>query len=219
MSKRPREVIPSGGRPRELLLCCPICESQIPSSRINSHIDKCSPDSPKTIISTINAPENGLSLISCKKTLILIRHAEPDYSSSRFDPSLTRNGILQALALKQKLQDVRADIVLLSPLRRAIETCLHSNDKIISIPVKIMPEIAEKLATTSDLGSDVSVLKSLFPQLNFDGISSKWWNERVNSPLNDRRDGKLKVAETTGKFAPKTSSYDINSHIRTAVFT
>lgn len=70
--------------------------------------------------------------------LILIRHGETDGNSQKrylgvTDISLNKNGIEEASKLKEKLNKEKIDIVLSSPLKRAVETANFLSDNIVLV--------------------------------------------------------------------------------------
>ena len=149
------------------------------------------------------------------KTVFFIRHAESAYNAFKmspvnwltlraladpmiFDPPLSPVGLQQLIALgqlsaRQRLTS-RAQLLICSPLRRAIDTALAllgdefnpalkalntspatSPPPPYPLPVLISPLITEVLDTSADIGSDPSTLSSLYPALQFGHLSPAWW--------------------------------------------
>ena len=131
-----------------------------------------------------------------------------------FDARLTCKGKSQALTLRNEVDswDLPNDVVwVTSPLTRAIETLLHvhphvevkgdgaegnngsSISSICRTPsgqlenVIVLPEVAEKLHTSGDVGRNPSDLMEEFPMLagSLSGLEDEWWynkEERPNCP-------------------------------------
>ena len=109
-----------------------------------------------------------------------------------FDPPLSPLGLQQLLALgrlsaQQRLTS-RAQLLICSPLRRAIDTALavlgdaynpalpaSPSPPPYPLPVLISPLITEVLDTSADIGSDPSTLASMYPALSFSHLPPAWW--------------------------------------------
>ena len=124
------------------------------------------------------------------KTAIVIRHAESEFNyeldgdnDKRFDEKMkklvdcgiTEKGIQKC---KEMTGTVTADIVVISPLRRAIETAMLIFPGIVTgdVPHVIQPLAAEHLLDTCDIGSDREQLKNRFPWINTSLLTTdRWW--------------------------------------------
>jgi len=61
--------------------------------------------------------------------ILLLRHGESEANASKYDvkdPNLTRLGTMQARSWHNCIADFGADVVLVSPLRRAVQTACHA---------------------------------------------------------------------------------------------
>ncbi|SPQ24487.1 188b4486-813a-466d-bffc-5477357e3cfa [Thermothielavioides terrestris] len=112
-------------------------------------------------------------------TLILIRHAQAlhnvdkAYHSLR-DPVLTDLGRLQAVELREHLKaalppDRRIELIVISPMRRAIETCLIALDWVINEGVPVVPDARwqELHPNPCDTGTPREQLAADYPQIDF----------------------------------------------------
>jgi broad specificity phosphatase PhoE len=121
---------------------------------------------------------------SSSKTLFLIRHgqsiANRDYDESIAyrDAGLTEQGIAQAKALHKELQELELDLVVVSPLTRALQTCQYALPPSYSGPILVLPEIAEICSSYYSCGQKRSVIQPKFPS-SFDwsnvSMDEIWW--------------------------------------------
>ena len=120
------------------------------------------------------------------KTLFLIRHgqsiANRDYDESvRYrDAGLTDQGIAQARALQKQLEDLQLDLVVVSPLTRALQTCQNALPPSYTGPILVLPEIAEICSSHYSCGQKRSVVQPKFPStFDWSKIPSDeiWWWE------------------------------------------
>lgn len=143
------------------------------------------------------------------KIVYLIRHGESEFNAAccakgsswedplLFDARLTLKGRKQALLLRQEVKkwDLPSDALwVTSPLTRAIETLLHVHPDIepsdLSCQsdalrnVLILPEVAENLHTSGDIGRKPSDLVKEFPMLGtqLKNLSDVWWFTKTDRP-------------------------------------
>jgi len=123
-------------------------------------------------------------------TIYLIRHAESAHNVTKDfslrDPGLTAQGFVQASSLATTFSALASTAVILtSPLRRTIETTLagfggifnNTDNKKKAVELILDPDLQERSDLPCDTGSDPSTLKSLFPDLDFNGsvLADGWW--------------------------------------------
>jgi broad specificity phosphatase PhoE len=116
--------------------------------------------------------------------ILLIRHGQSTFNAhyeetgedpGHFDARLTALGREQAKATRALLADERVDLVITSPLTRAIETGLHIfGDR--DIPFHITCRHRERLESSCDVGRSPEALKTEFPALEFDHLDAIWWH-------------------------------------------
>jgi len=121
---------------------------------------------------------------STSKTLFLIRHgqsiANRDYDESivNQDAGLTQQGIAQARALQKELEELQLDLIVVSPLTRALQTCQNALPPSYTGPVLVLPEIAEICSSYYSCGQKRSVVQPKFPSI-FDWshvpVDEIWW--------------------------------------------
>ncbi|KAB2571557.1 Histidine phosphatase superfamily clade-1 [Lasiodiplodia theobromae] len=120
-------------------------------------------------------------------TLILIRHAEAlhnvdkDYSIP--DPVLSQLGLQQCTELRDHLRQgkerpqvselaERAELIVVSPMRRTLQTALLGLDWLVEKGVPLRPDAGwqENSDKPCDTGSPVSVLQKEFPSVDFQTV-------------------------------------------------
>lgn len=127
-------------------------------------------------------------------TLILIRHAEAlhnvdkDYSIP--DPVLSQLGLQQCVQLRDHLRQNlpladQAELIVVSPMRRTLQTALLGLDWLIErgVPVRLDAGWQENSASPCDTGSPVSILQAEFPTLDFSAVDPIY-PEKANPPTN-----------------------------------
>lgn len=97
-----------------------------------------------------------------------------------FDSALTERGRAQALALAKQLYDLRPDLVVSSPLTRALTTAELAlsmlRQDINLVPVTIVcPLATEILLDSCDVGRPTSRLRCEFPLWDWSLVPEHWW--------------------------------------------
>eukprot|EP01130_Rhizamoeba_saxonica_P011495 TRINITY_DN4775_c0_g2_i1.p1 TRINITY_DN4775_c0_g2~~TRINITY_DN4775_c0_g2_i1.p1 ORF type:complete len:264 (+),score=40.42 TRINITY_DN4775_c0_g2_i1:201-992(+) len=138
-------------------------------------------------------------------TAYVIRHGEAQHNINPNnwkirDPSLTQKGVDQCKNTGQLLQSLLnkvPDVVLVSPLKRTIQSAVHMFEGWIidgQLKVVLMPELQEIENLPCDTGSKVSELKDEFggayPMIDFDHLELDWY---VKSYKNDDHELKKKI--------------------------
>jgi broad specificity phosphatase PhoE len=121
---------------------------------------------------------------STSKTLFLIRHGQSisnrdyDESIAYRDAGLTEQGISQARALQRQLEGLQLDLVVVSPLTRALQTCQNALPPSYTGPILVLSEITEVCSSHYSCGHKRSVVQPKFPS-KFDwsniGMDEIWW--------------------------------------------
>lgn len=116
-------------------------------------------------------------------SVYLIRHGQSEFNAVHkegdpdpmiFDARLTELGVSQANAARQMVQDLGIELVIASPLTRAIQTALHIFGE--QCQLKIMPGARELLTHCCDVGRAPGALKADFPHLSFGHLEEEWWH-------------------------------------------
>ncbi len=123
------------------------------------------------------------------KSILLIRHGQSTFNAhyektgedpGHFDARLTELGEKQAAATRQLLADEEIDLVMTTPLTRAIQTGLGifgGRD----LPFYITCRHRERLESSCDVGRTPAELKQEFPHLEFDHLDEIWWHNEPGS--------------------------------------
>jgi len=131
------------------------------------------------------------------KKIILIRHGESQFNHLSthnpfekhhdpmlFDSDLSEEGVNQVTHLKFKFEEfvkkenLKIDVIISSPLTRALKTCLGVFDGVEAfkqVPIEVHQRHTEFLQNSCDLGTKKSELQKKFPNLNFDNLTEIWW--------------------------------------------
>eukprot|EP00029_Vermamoeba_vermiformis_P008045 TRINITY_DN3658_c0_g1_i1.p1 TRINITY_DN3658_c0_g1~~TRINITY_DN3658_c0_g1_i1.p1 ORF type:complete len:766 (-),score=97.21 TRINITY_DN3658_c0_g1_i1:114-2102(-) len=127
-----------------------------------------------------------------KKNVFLVRHAESianrwyGYKKpiSILDPRISEAGEKSLSQLREatapSIQNMKIDLIFVSPLTRALQTCLGIFEQAAlaqNIPIIIDERISEHLADISDIGRPKSALMKEFlcPQFKWDKLKELWW--------------------------------------------
>lgn len=113
--------------------------------------------------------------------VFLLRHGETSFNRRYldnadpidFDSRLTRLGERQAKEAKGRIEAIAPNLIITSPLTRALQTT-----RIISagaFPVRVMSMVRERQYNSCDVGRPASVLAAEFPQWDFRHLAERWW--------------------------------------------
>lgn len=133
-----------------------------------------------------------------KKTVHLIRHGHTTYTEGPFrtktgnhpfDVTLSTVGIQQAFALSKRLGRLQAELILTSPLTRALQTLQHAanlSQRTDDLRIEVCDIHTEHVHTSGDVGRPAWMLAQEFPWISFAGLKDVWWfspEEAPNDPL------------------------------------
>lgn len=124
------------------------------------------------------------------KSIHLIRHGQSAFniafdSLKRIDPMifdapLTPTGLEQAQGLRWEVQSLGVELIVTSPLTRAIQTTLNAFGP-DHAPIRVECLHRERLEHSGDVGRSPSLLRTDFPHLAFDHLDDPWWHcDRTN---------------------------------------
>jgi broad specificity phosphatase PhoE len=109
-------------------------------------------------------------------------------------------GQQQVAAARDRYRDRDYDIVLASPLTRAIQTA-HGIFGDRDIPIEICAVHREWQISSCDIGRGVAELRTDFPHLDFNGLSDPWWrHDAPVSPLGFPQETEEHLAERVRAF-------------------
>lgn len=148
-------------------------------------------------------------------TVHLIRHGQSEFNRvwdvEGRDPlirdaPLSATGHEQVRAARKAALALAPDVVITSPLTRAIETTLGLYGG-SGVRIEVSPLHAERVTNTDDIGSPPHVLAERFPHLDFAHLEPVWWHD---GPLDD-----VGVPVEPGRhFYPRVTSWIDALHAR-----
>jgi broad specificity phosphatase PhoE len=144
------------------------------------------------------------------RSIDLIRHGQSTFNAHyeatgqdplHFDARLTTLGESQVTAARDRYRDRDYDIVLASPLTRAIQTA-HGIFGDRNIPIEICALHREWQISSCDIGREVAALSADFPHLDFSGLSDPWWRHDLPvCPLGFPQETEAHLQERVRAFA------------------
>ena len=124
------------------------------------------------------------------KIILCIRHGQSTFNAFaaesggdplHFDAPLSKLGEEQVRAAREKLRDVEVDVVIASPLTRALQTAAGLFADHPSSPlILVEPLHRERVENSCDVGRSPSILAREFPMLALDHLSEVWWHHDGN---------------------------------------
>jgi broad specificity phosphatase PhoE len=115
----------------------------------------------------------------------LIRHGQSTFNvyfeetgvdPLHFDARLSSEGERQVANARQAAKNLRPDLVVTSPLTRALQTAvgLFAGEP---VPIVVESLHRERLGNSCDVGRKPSELVDEFPALTFDHLEETWWHD------------------------------------------
>lgn len=123
-----------------------------------------------------------------------------------FDIPLTPVGLQQAQALKPRLRSLKPQLVLVSPLTRALQTLRESQGHLQAPKTLVTALHSEHVATSGDVGRPPKVLAREFPEFSFEGIPEIWWFSCGEAP-NDALKGIFGRSENAGYLRRRVGEF------------
>ncbi|KAK4160881.1 phosphoglycerate mutase-like protein [Cladorrhinum sp. PSN259] len=120
------------------------------------------------------------------QTVLFIRHAQALHNTNSefkktLDPELTEEGKEQCIKLrdhlKEKLKDTKVDLIIVSPMQRALQTAMIGLDWLIEeqkVPVEANALWQEIYDKPCDTGRPIPVLSQQFPLVDFSKVDPVW---------------------------------------------
>ena len=122
-----------------------------------------------------------------ERKILCIRHGESTFNASYagdgvdpmlFDAPLTELGHAQVAAARLELRDTPVDLVLTSPLTRALQTTLGIFGDHPGRPAIVVDAThRERLESSCDQGRAPADLKREFPTVSLDHLPDVWWHD------------------------------------------
>jgi glucosyl-3-phosphoglycerate phosphatase len=120
------------------------------------------------------------------KTILCIRHGESTFNRAwratpvdplHFDAPLSETGYEQVRQARPALADVPVEIVIVSPLTRALQTALGLFGEHPSAPPMLVAHLArERVENSCDVGRSPALLAAEFPSVDVAHLDDVWWH-------------------------------------------
>ncbi|XP_024534418.1 uncharacterized protein LOC9642437 [Selaginella moellendorffii] len=199
---------------------CPCCHASIALFFMDSHLDTClrrsyeedyvEPDDEKSEEEPQTKQEVFPLFRQRKKIIHIIRHGHTLFQQGdqkMIDVRLSAQGIQQASCIGQQLLSLKPDVILVSPLTRALDTlkwALHPfKDERSSLRLEVSSLHTEHVAGAGDIGRDPQVLSLDFPWLSFEKLDPVWWFSPPEAP----NIGAFRTRENTANLRKRVASF------------
>jgi len=119
------------------------------------------------------------------KTVLCIRHGESTFNAAaagggdplHYDAPLSELGRRQVEHTRALLRETPVDLVITTPLTRALQTAAGLFADHPSAPAILVEALhRERVENSCDVGSSPSLLSSAFPAFAFDHLPEVWWH-------------------------------------------
>ena len=157
----------------------------------------------------------GSAALAPAKVVLFVRHGQSMHNISDvaaygdkgedaalFDAPLSPLGEQQVAALAGHAELAKADLSVVSPLTRAVQTLLGAFPtaaaKRVSPscpPVQVWPSMAEHMTDSCDIGSGTSTLASRFPAFDWSPLPEVWWYVDDETSTTDAEDSRRRYRE------------------------
>lgn len=121
-----------------------------------------------------------------RKTILCIRHGESTFNAAwrvnpvdplHFDAPLSEAGRGQVSQARSALAAYPVEIVLTSPLTRALQTAHGLFECHPHAPrIQVAPLLRERVENSCDIGRAPSALAAEFPLVDFSQLADAWWH-------------------------------------------
>jgi glucosyl-3-phosphoglycerate phosphatase len=131
------------------------------------------------------------------RTVLLIRHGESTFNAAYREPGvaplhidarLTETGLAQVAKARETLRNTPVDLVVVSPLTRALQTALGIFADHPSRPTLLVEALHREHGYSScDVGRAPALLAAEYPSLRFDHLPETLWEDDAHCPEPDER--------------------------------
>jgi len=120
------------------------------------------------------------------RAVTFIRHGQSEFNrhwaATGTDPlirdaPLSELGHAQVAAARAAAQALEPDVVITSPLTRAVQTAVGLFGDGGAVPILVDATHRERVTNTDDIGSSPHELAARFPRLRFDHLDPIWWHQ------------------------------------------
>ena len=116
-------------------------------------------------------------------------YLDQKFSHQYLDVEITELGLKQAEEARQKMQQEKVDLVLVSPMRRALHTCdIIFQGHPDKPQVVVEPAFREIMESSNDLGSEIAESKAKYPHFDFSHVNDEpaWYAHTLTPKDRDR---------------------------------
>lgn len=120
------------------------------------------------------------------RTILCIRHGESTFNAAwrlnpvdplHFDAPLSEVGRGQVAQARAAVAAYPVEIVLASPLTRALQTAHGLFDGHPNAPrIEVVPLLRERVENSCDIGRAATVVAAEFPSIDFSRLGDGWWH-------------------------------------------
>ena len=121
-----------------------------------------------------------------RKSIICIRHGESTFNAAwrvnpvdplHYDAPLSELGRSQVAQARSAVARYPVEVVLASPLTRALQTAHGLFDGHPNAPrIEVVPLLRERVENSCDIGRAPSAVAAEFPSIDFSGLHDAWWH-------------------------------------------
>jgi len=121
-----------------------------------------------------------------RQTILCIRHGESTFNAAwrlnpvdplHFDAPLSQTGHDQIAQARGALARYPVEVVLTSPLTRALQTAHGLFDGHPNAPrIQVAPLLRERVENSCDIGRAPSAIAAEFPSIDLAGLDEVWWH-------------------------------------------
>ena len=146
------------------------------------------------------------------KTVLCIRHGESTFNSAvgsggegdplHYDAPLSERGEEQVRAARKALRDLAIDLVVTTPLTRALQTASGLFADHPSSPTILVESMhSERVENSCDVGRHPGLLAKDFPSFAFDHLPDVWWH------AHDQPDGRGICVEPIDRVETRVEAF------------
>ncbi len=121
-----------------------------------------------------------------RKSILCIRHGESTFNAAwrvtpvdplHYDARLSEVGRSQVAQARAAVARYPVEVVLASPLTRALQTARGLFDGHPNAPrIEAVPLLRERVENSCDIGRAPAAIAAEFPSIDFSGLHDAWWH-------------------------------------------
>ena len=96
------------------------------------------------------------------------------FSDKYLDVRITQLGVEQCFNAREEMKGIKLDLVLVSPMRRALQTCHIIFEELEGkVPIVVEPAFREIMESSNDIGSEIAESIQKYPHFDFSRVEDK----------------------------------------------